>query len=182
MLRKIAVAFCLIAATHLAAAEKPLSLNDLDMQQPTSANAALQKDLETRSSMLKWHQWVGIAAIVPMVGTYVLGTQAQSSADTRNLHMAMGISAAALYFTSASFAIFAPKPDGIKDSGSTKWHRYLSYVHLPLMIAVPILGNMARQQAERGEQTSGAANFHGPAASLLLGTYLISVTVLVFNF
>jgi len=47
---------------------------------------------------------------------------------------------------------------------------------------VPILGNMARQQAERGEQTSGAANFHGPAASLLLGTYLISVTVLVFNF
>ena len=111
-----------------------------------------------------------------------LGTQAQSSADTRNLHMAMGVSAAALYFTSASFAIFAPKPDGIKDTGSTKWHRYLSYVHLPLMIAVPILGNMARSQAENGERTSGAASLHGPAASLLLGTYLISVTVLVFNF
>ena len=63
MKREFAVAFCLIAATHLAAAEKPLSLNDLDMQQPASANAALQKDLETRSSMLKWHQWVGIAAI-----------------------------------------------------------------------------------------------------------------------
>jgi len=181
-MRKVLLTLFFFFSTPLVAADKPLTLDDLGVQPMAGANAALQKDLETRSTMLKWHQWVGIAAIVPMVGTYVLGTQAQSSADTRNLHMAMGVSAAALYFTSASFAIFAPKPDGIKDTGSTKWHRYLSYVHLPLMIAVPILGNMARSQAENGERTSGAASLHGPAASLLLGTYLISVTVLVFNF
>jgi hypothetical protein len=96
--------------------------------------------------------------------------------------MALGVSTAALYFTSASFAIFAPKPDGIKDTGSTRWHRYLSYIHFPLMIAVPILGNMARTQAENGERISGIASLHGPAASLLLGTYIVSVSVLVFNF
>jgi hypothetical protein len=182
MFRLIAFALCLIATANLSAAEKPLALGDLGMQQPAAANAALQRDLEKRSTMLKWHQWVGIAAIVPMVGTYVLGSRAHHSSDIRDLHMAMGISAAALYFTAASFAIFAPKPEGIKDTGSTKWHRYLSYVHLPLMIAVPILGNIARTQAERGERPSGAADLHGPAASLLLGTYLISITVLVFNF
>lgn len=182
MMRKITLALCLAAATNVAAAEKPLTLGDLGIAQPSGANAALQKDLETRSTMLQWHQWLGIAAILPMAGTYILGTQAQNDSATRDLHMALGVSTAALYFTSASFAIFAPKPDGIKDTGSTRWHRYLSYIHLPLMIAVPILGNMARSQAENGERTSGAASLHGPAASLLLGSYLVSVSVLVFNF
>jgi len=159
--------------------EKPLTLGDLGISEPAGANVALQRDLEKRSSMLQWHQWLGIAAILPMAGAYMLEPEEQA---TRDLHMALGVSAAALYFTSASFAIFAPKPDGIKDTGSTRWHRYLSYVHLPLMIAVPILGNMARSQAENGERTSGAASLHGPAASLLLGTYIVSVSVLVFNF
>ncbi|HMV37085.1 MAG TPA: hypothetical protein PKM44_15855 [Turneriella sp.] len=176
------IAVLLALSTTLAAAEKPLTLGDLGIAQPSGANTALQKDLETRSTMLQWHQWLGIAAILPMAGTYILGTQAQNDSATRDLHMALGVSTAALYFTSASFAIFAPKPDGIKDTGSTRWHRYLSYIHLPLMIAVPILGNMARSQAENGERTSGAASLHGPAASLLLGTYLVSVSVLVFNF
>ncbi len=182
MRSKLFLGVYLVATWNLAAADKPITLGELGISETGAANSALQKDLERRSTMLQWHQWLGIAAILPMAGTYILGTQAQNDAATRDLHMALGVSTAALYFTSASFAIFAPKPEGIKDTGSTKWHRYLSYVHLPLMIAVPILGNLARSQAESGERTSGAANLHGPAASLLLGTYLISVTVLVFNF
>lgn len=178
--------FCLViglvATLNLAAADKPITLGELGISEASAANSTLQKDLERRSTMLQWHQWLGIAAILPMAGTYILGTQAQNDAATRDLHMALGVSTAALYFTSASFAIFAPKPDGTRDTGSTRWHRYLSYVHLPLMIAVPILGNLARSQAENGERTSGAASLHGPAASLLLGTYIVSVSVLVFNF
>lgn len=170
----------LAIATAVAGAEKSITLEELNIKENT--NTTLQADLQRRSSMLQWHQYLGIAALVPMTGTYLIGTGAPLDADKRNLHVALGLSTAVLYFSSAAFAIFAPKPDGIKDTGSTKWHRYLSYIHFPLMIAVPILGNIARTQAENGERLSGAANLHGPAASLLLGTYLLSVTVLVFNF
>lgn len=182
MVRKFAIALGLIATMRLSAVEKTLSISDLEMPQTNSANAALQKDLERRSSMLQWHQYLGIAALLPMTGAYLIGTGSPLSADKRDLHVALGLSTAALYFSSAAFAIFAPKPEGVRDTGSTKWHRYLSYIHFPLMIAVPILGNIARTQAENGEKLSGAANLHGPAASLLLGTYILSVTVLVFHF
>lgn len=182
MYRRILLCICLIGATSLAAAEKPLTLDDLSMQQPAGANSVLQQDLQKRSTMLQWHQWLGIAALIPMAGNYIIGAGSPLDAQTRDLHTAFGISAAALYFTSASFAIFAPKPEGVKDTGSTKWHRYLSYVHFPLMIAVPILGSIARSQAENGEKLHGAASLHGPASSLLLGTYIASITILVFNF
>jgi len=174
------------------AAEKPLSISDLGMpQQETQNNPKLQQDLQTRSTMLKWHQWLGIAALAPMAGNYIIGTGSPLDASTRNLHVTLGLSTAVLYFTSAAFAIFAPKPDGIKDTGSTKcikdtgstkWHRWLSFIHFPLMILVPILGNMARQQAENGEKLSGAASYHGIASSALLATYAASITVMVFNF
>lgn len=176
------IAPLLVLCTALAAAEKPMTLDDLGMKQLPGADAALQSDLQKRSTMLQWHQWLGIAALVPMVGSYILGAGSPLDEQTRSLHSAMGISTAALYFSSASFAIFAPKPDGVKDTGSTRWHRYLSYVHFPLMIAVPILGSMARSQAENGEKLHGAASLHGPAASLLLGTYVVAISVLVFNF
>lgn len=181
MLRRISLCFWLISATAIAAAEKPLTLDDLGMQQPTGANTALQQDLEKRSTMLKWHQWLGIAALVPMAAGYLLGDDAKN-ADTRAWHMGLGIAATSLYMGSASMALFAPKPDGVKDTGSTRWHRYLSYLHFPLMIAVPILGNLARQQVENGERVSGIAQAHGAAATTLMITYTLAITIMVFNF
>jgi hypothetical protein len=62
MFRRTALVISLLAAANLAAAEKPLELADLGMQKPAGANAALQRDLEKRSAMLKWHQWVEISA------------------------------------------------------------------------------------------------------------------------
>jgi hypothetical protein len=165
------------------AADKPLTLDDLGMKEsPIQPNTKLQDDLATRSTMLKWHQWLGIAALVPMAGNYILGDTQGHDVGLRNAHTAMGIATAALYMGSATFAIFAPKPDGVIDTGSTKWHRWLSYIHFPLMIAVPILGNYARQQVNNGEKLSGAGALHGPAATTLLVTYSIAITVMVFNF
>lgn len=183
-MKRILVTLLLLAAiSSIMAAEKPLDLNDLDMdKKDVQPNIGLQADLERRSTMLKWHQWLGIAALVPMATDYFLGDNAKHDTEIRNWHMGLGIATTTLYASAALFAIFAPKPDGIKDTGSTKFHRWLSYIHLPLMIIVPILGNAARQQIEDGQRVSGVASLHGAAATTLLATYAISITVLAFNF
>ena len=165
-------------------ADKSLTLDDLDLKpQETQANTQLQADLNKRSTMLQWHQWLGLAALAPMATTYFLGDSAGKNSDNRNLHAALGIGTAVLYTASATLAILAPKPDGIKDTGSTKFHRWLSYIHLPLMIIVPILGALAKQQLDDGSRrTSGIASLHGAASTTLLVTYSLAVTIMVFNF
>lgn len=165
-------------------AEKNLTLDDLDLKpQETQSNPQMQKDLEKRSTMLQWHQWLGLATLAPMATTYFLGDSAGKNSSNRDLHAGLGISTAALYTASALFAILAPKPDGIKDTGSTKFHRWLSYIHLPLMIIVPILGGMAKQQLDDGSRRpSGVASLHGAASTTLLVTYTLAVTIMVFNF
>lgn len=165
-------------------AEKNLTLDDLDLKsQETQSNAQLQADLNKRSTMLQWHQWLGLATLAPMTANYFLGDSAGKDSDNRNWHTGLGIGTAALYMASATFAILAPKPEGIKDTGSTKFHRWLSYIHFPLMIIVPILGAMAKQQLDDGSRrTSGAASLHGAASTTLLVTYTLAVTIMVFNF
>jgi len=142
----------------------------------------LQGDLERRASMLRIHQWLGIVTAIPMLATYFLGDDFRENPSIRDWHMGLGIATTTLYTTSAGFAIFAPKPDGITDTGSSKIHRWLSYIHAPLMIIAPILGNMARTQIENGERVSGIAKLHGAAATTLLATFLTSIVVLSFNF
>lgn len=177
------IAILLLSTLSLGAAEKPLSLDDLGMPgDEAKANTQLQQDLNKRSSMLQWHQWLGLAAAVPMWADYLIGDDVKHNSTTRSWHIGLGISTAALYMAAASFAIFAPKPDGIKDTGSTKFHRWLSYLHFPLMIAVPILGNLARMQIEDGQRVTGAGSLHGAAATTLVATYTLAITIMVFNF
>lgn len=183
-MKKIISALLIAGALgSLMAADKPLDLGDLDLdKKDIQSNVGLQADLERRSTMLKWHQWLGIAALIPMATDYFLGDDAGHNSDTRNWHMGLGIATTTLYASAALFAIFAPKPDGVKDTGSTKIHRWLSFIHLPLMIIVPLLGNAARSQIDDGQRVSGVASLHGAAATTLLATYAISITVLAFNF
>lgn len=183
MLKRIPILLFCLSIGAAQAADKEMTLEDLGMtKEEFQANSKRQDELATRSTMLKWHQWLGIATLAPMVGNYFLGDAQGNDITLRNVHTGLGIGTATLYMAAAAFAIFAPKPEGIKDTGSTKWHRWLSYIHFPLMIAVPILGNYARMQVNNNEKLSGAGALHGPAATALLITYTLSITVMVFNF
>ncbi len=161
-----------------------ISLDDLGFQKTqTESNPELQKTLEKRSSMLKTHQVLALVTAAPMIANYFLGDEAGHSGSTRNAHAWLGATTASLYFTSASFAIFAPKPDGIEDQGNTRIHRALAWVHAPLMIITPILGTMAKNQIESGHRhVTGIVDLHGAAATTLLISYLASIAVMSFNF
>ena len=160
------------------------SLSDLGF--PPSAiqgNAQEQARLDKRSHMLKVHQRLGLITTAPLVATVVTGFFAggkSTSSTDRNVHMVLGSVTAGLYFTSASFAIFAPKISGAQTYGPIRVHKALAWIHGPGMIITPILGAMAYQQRSNGEKVHGIASAHSAAGIVTAAAYgaaILSVSV-----
>jgi Carboxypeptidase regulatory-like domain len=168
----------------LTPASSELSLSDLGFTPAqTQANPAEQARLNRRSHMLKIHQKLGLITAAPLLATIITGFGAggrQTSSSSRDLHVALGSTTAALYFTTASFAIFAPKIPGTETRGPIRWHKALAWVHGTGMILTPILGAMAFNQKSKGERVHGIASLHGPVAVITGAAYgaaLLSVSV-----
>jgi hypothetical protein len=155
--------------------QKEPSLGDLGFSTAqTQANPREQARLDRRSDMLKIHQRMGLITAVPLVATVVAGAGAggkSTSSSTRDLHAALGGTTAVLYFTTASFAIFAPKIKGTKTRGPIRVHKALAWIHGPGMILTPILGEMAFDEKSKGERVHGIASAHGPVAIVTAGAY-----------
>jgi len=202
MVKNIAVVVCLLLAFSgrpLWADEKPdtsgsaatgsrtpaLSVEDLGFSKDDiQSDPQYQKDLQTRSDMLQIHQTLGLITAVPMTAEYVLGLttagQVGNGSTNTDLHAALGITTAALYTTTALFAILAPKPKGLKPSGNTGTHVDLAWIHAPLMIVVPLLGDMVNDQIQNHQPVGNLGTIHGILATALLVSYLTSATVMTF--
>ncbi|HUO58961.1 MAG TPA: hypothetical protein VMV05_12365, partial [bacterium] len=142
------------------------------------------RDLETRSDMLRIHQTLGLITAIPMTTEFVLGlTTANNvsagSSDT-GLHTTLGLTTAALYITTAMFEILAPKPKGAKPTGNTEIHEALSWIHLPLMIIVPFVGDMINDRIANHQPIGDLGAVHGLMATTLLASYLTSMTIMTF--
>jgi len=160
------------------------SLSDLGFSTAqTQSNAAEQARLDKRTRMLKTHQKMGLITTIPLAATIISGFGAggkQTSSSTRDLHVVLGSTTAGLYFTTAYFAIFAPRIHGTETRGPIRVHKTLAWIHGPGMILTPILGAMAFQQKSRGEHVHGLASLHGPVAIVTGAAYgaaLLSVSV-----
>ena len=161
-----------------------LSLQSLGFPSTTTAsNPAEQARLDKRSHMLKVHQKLGLITTVPLVATVLTGNLAgghKTSSSGRDLHAALGSVTAGLYFTSAYYAMFAPKIPGTETQGNIRLHKWLAWIHGPGMILTPILGVMAFQQKSNGEHIHGMASAHMPVAIITTGAYgaaILSVTL-----
>jgi hypothetical protein len=161
----------------------PLSLSSLGFPKAeTKGNAREQALLNKRSHMLQMHQKLGLITAIPMTATLIASTQAggrHSSSTGRNVHMALGSATAGMYFTTAYFAIFAPKVPGMKKHGPTRFHEAMAFIHGPGMVLTPILGGMAASQLNQGQRVHGIASAHGAVAvvtAAAFGLALISET------
>jgi hypothetical protein len=167
------------------------SLGDLGFTpEQTQPNAQLQALLDKRTRMLKIHQKLGLITAIPMAAALITGPMAKAKGRNGqtirvptqanlDLHAALGSATAALYFTTAYFAIFAPKVPGVKSRGAIRLHRALAFIHGPGMIAAPILGAMAFKQEQAGEKVHGIASAHGAVAwttALAYGAAIVSVS------
>lgn len=161
-----------------------LSLGDLGFSQSqTQGSVANQARLNRRSHMLKIHQTLGLITTGPLLATVIAGGFAggrSTSSTDRDLHAALGSVTAGLYFTSASFAIFAPKIPGTQTRGQIRWHKALAWIHGPGMVLTPILGAMAFDQKSKGERVHGIASAHGfvaVATAAAYGAAIMSVSI-----
>ena len=167
------------------------SLEDLGLTpEQTKANPQLQAMLDKRTHMLKIHQRLGIITTIPMAAALITGPMVKSkgkngqtvtepSQTNLDLHAALGGATTALYFSTAYFAIFAPKVPGVERRGAIRFHRALAFVHGPGMIATPVLGIMAYKQEQAGEKVHGAASAHGAVAwatAIAYGAAIVSVS------
>ena len=105
--------------------------------------------------MLKLHQRLGLMRpfrwIATVATSFGAGGRSTSTAD-RWTHLALGSATGDLYFTSAYFAIFAPKIPGTHSRGPIRVHKVLAWIHGPGMILTPILGAIAFDQKSKGRE------------------------------
>jgi hypothetical protein len=161
-----------------------LSLGSLGFpQSETQGSAQEQARLNRRTHMLKVHQTLGLITAAPMLATVITGSFAggrATSSTNRDLHVGLGSLTAGMYFTTAYFAIAAPKIKGTKTRGPIRLHKALAWIHGPGMVLTPILGAMAYSQKSKGERVHGIASAHGPVAVVTAAAYglaLLSVSI-----
>jgi len=171
-------------ATAPAANPQAPSLGDLGFPtDQTKGSAQDQARLDKRSHMLKTHQRLGLITVAPLVATFIASSRAggrSTSTTGRDVHAALGIATAGMYFTTASYAILAPKVRGTPARGPIRLHKALAWIHGPGMILTPILGALAFQQRNSGQRVHGIASAHGAVAAvtgIAYGAAILSVTI-----
>lgn len=161
-----------------------LNLEDLGFNKADSQrDDPFQKRLNRRTKMLKAHQIFGLATGVAMAlalskasGT---GTKGDAGKDAREDHEKYGLATGALYLTTASLAVFAPKVPGQKVTGRTKIHKMLAFIHFPAMLATVYLGISDKKKLDRGEDPSGLK----PAvATVAAASFYTALAVMVIPF
>jgi hypothetical protein len=160
------------------------SLSDLGFTpEQMRSNAKEQALLDKRTHMLKIHQKLGLITAAPLIATVAtsIGAGGKHTSNTdRTVHMVLGSVTSDLYFTSAYFAIRAPRIKGTQTRGPIRVHKALAWIHGPGMILTPILGALAYQQKNNGEKVHGIAAAHGPVAIVTAGAFgaaLLSVSM-----
>jgi hypothetical protein len=173
-----------ITLTNAGGAATAPSLGDLGITpEQAQGSAQNQQLLDKRSHMLLIHQRLGLITTAPLLATLISSGGAagkKSSASGRELHATLGGITAGMYFTTAYFAVFAPKIPGTTRRGPIRLHRALAWVHGSGMVITPILGALAYNQRSAGEKVHGLAKYHSDAAwvtGVAYGAAILSVSV-----
>ena len=173
-------------ATDVVLSSGQPSLSDLGFSgsqvQGSTRDQAL---LDRRSHMLKIHQRLGLITAAPMIASVVTSVGAAGRGTTstdRYLHMALGAATGDLYFTSAYFALRAPRIEGTQTRGQIRAHKILAWIHGPGMILTPILGGIAFSEKSKGERVHGIASAHGPVAIVTASAYAAAILSVSIKF
>jgi hypothetical protein len=154
------------------------SLGDLGLTPAeTEGSAQRQAIFDRRTHMLKIHQRLGLITVIPVAAACVSSIGAPpehgqyGNTTSRDIHVALGGTAFAMYGATAWYAIRAPKVSNEPARGGVKWHKYLIYLHAPGMVLTPILGAIAFNQINSGQKVHGIASAHGAVAATTAISY-----------
>lgn len=173
----ILIASSIFLCSHSSFAD--LSLNDLSFkQEDIKVESETVKMMEERHHKLQLHQKFGLGTMAAMTATVLLSETAKDN----DVHKYAGITSALLYWTTAYFAWSAPKPDTVKATGSTEIHRALAWVHVPLMTITPVLGYLAKENANKGKPSTGLVKSHGGIATAAYISFMAAGATMYFDF
>jgi cytochrome b561 len=182
--KSLSMLFLLISISQTAFAE--LTLGDLGFKkEEIKVDQKTIQMMEVRQDKLQLHQKLGLATMAAMTATLLLAESAEAEGGTYNpdnIHKYAGIATGLLYWTTAYFSLSAPKPPELKDTGSTKLHKSLAWVHGPLMAIVPVLGYLHDQNNKKGKESSGLVDAHGSVASVAYATFMAAGLSMYFDF
>jgi hypothetical protein len=181
MTMRMLFVLCFVVTHFISSAHAQLSLKDLGMPETVTVekqDPKLQFEMKERKSKLKTHEVLGLTTLGAMTATLLTGNTALDS----NVHMYLGITTAALYFTTAYYSLTAPKPSGVIDRGRIKWHKALAWIHFPAMIITPILGYMYRKHEDEGKKHGSLEKQHTTFAGILYGSFALSASLMVIEF
>jgi hypothetical protein len=155
-----------------------LTLGDLGLTpEQIAGNKQRQELLDKRTEMLKIHQRLGLITVIPVAAACISSVGAppghgnSGNTTSRDVHVAIGGVAVAMYAATALYAIRAPKVSDEPARGGIKLHKYLIYLHAPGMVLTPILGAMAFNQINSGQKVHGIASAHGAVAIVTAASY-----------
>lgn len=158
------------------------SLGDLGLTpDQTQGDTQKQALLDRRTHMLKVHQRLGLITVIPVAAACISSAGASpdrgnySNTTSRDIHVALGATAVAMYGATAYYAIRAPRVGNEPARGGIKLHKYLIYLHAPGMVLTPILGAMAYNQISSGQKVHGIASAHGAVAAITAASYGASI-------
>jgi hypothetical protein len=167
------------AAKGKEAPKKEINLTDLGFgEKDTLPDLTLQKTLDDRRFYLKQHQIWGLVAAGAMLATVMSGGEG----DLPPEHPFLAGLAVASYGAAAYTSWMAPELASEKKKGGSLWHRRLVWIHLPGMIATPILGYMAAKKIERGEKLDSPEKYHKDVAYVTAGALALSAITVSFEF
>lgn len=156
-----------------------MSLSDLGFKnEDLKIDPQITKTMEVRTQKLQLHQKLGLATMAMMTGTFLVS----DTAVDKNIHKFMGIATGLMYWTTAYFSLSAPEVENQKESGSSKLHKTLAWIHAPLMTIVPILGYINKRDHEKGREPTGIAKAHGALATTAYASFMAAGLSMYFDF
>jgi len=158
-----------------------IRLEDLGFKNlETKPNLELQSDLDRRHSMLGLHQTMAFVTWGLMAGTVLLSEQAKSN----DWHQRLGMVTGASYYTTAYLSMFAPDP--LHASGTSglniKIHKILRWIHLPLMLLMPIAGLQANDAIKHHKEEYGLGKYKQTMGAVAFASYTLAGGVMLFEF
>ncbi len=179
MIKKLFVSIFIVSTFMGQCAFAELSLSDLNFNKDQiKIDPEFTKITQERQRKLQIHQKLGLATMAAMTATMLVAENANSN----DVHKIAGITTGLLYWTTAYYSLSAPEVEGTKDTGSSKIHKALAWVHAPLMAIVPILGYINKENARKGKESTGLVAAHGGLASAAYFSFMAAGLTMYFDF
>lgn len=137
-------------------------------------------ELKLRTFMLQTHQKFALGTVALLSGQVYTGLQmAEGKTDdyeaTREIHSSLADATVAAYIITGSLSYLAPPAVSYsKRIEPIRIHRWLSYLHMAGMAALPVLGEMVAEPYEYNISYNEALRLHRRVGLVTFGAIILS--------